>query len=332
MVADNLHARVEGSARQLHSANILLLCLYVLPLFVLLPLHCCCRQYKVYDMTADYRLLFTLPAAGVGDIKLSPQYLLLLQCGTQQQPFTAPSPPLLPQTTTDTSPAGSVSPHSKATAAAAAAKPQTGQQLAAAGRVVVVGQQCPGQDSTPDLEKQQQQEEEGHLNRHVHAMGISLLLVVYAAANGQVGEAGVQLHTYACTAAGCSCVGRSLCSSGCWSLPPVPPELGVSVCAPAPCACADSRALACLCHTTTACTKLTLLHVLPPACVCLSVPHLHCVAVSSPEPPVAPPPACACCRLWRSTGWCALVPRGVAPHPPLMCWSCVGTGCCSSCR
>lgn len=190
MVASNMHARVEGGARQLHNANILLLCRPVRPAaaVVLLLLHCCCRQYKVYDMSADYRLLFTLPAAGVADIKLSPQYLLLLQCGTQQQqPYTAPSPPLLPQNTTDTPPAGSVSPHSKSTGAAAAAKPRTGQQLAAAGRVVVVGQQSSGKDSTMDLEQQQQQGDED-LHRHAHAVGMSLLLVVYAAANGQVGQ------------------------------------------------------------------------------------------------------------------------------------------------
>lgn len=144
------------------------------------------KQYKVYDMAADYRLLFTLPAAGVADIKLSPQYLLLLQCGAhqrQQQPFTAPSLPLS-QTNTDDSPASSASPHSKsaeAAVAAAAGNLWTGQQSAAAGRVVVVGQ--PAQNSTPELEQHQQEDD---LGRHVHASGMSLLLVVYAAANGQV--------------------------------------------------------------------------------------------------------------------------------------------------
>jgi hypothetical protein len=39
----------------------------------------CCRQYKVYDMTSDYRLLFTLPASNIAELKLGSQYLLLLQ-------------------------------------------------------------------------------------------------------------------------------------------------------------------------------------------------------------------------------------------------------------
>lgn len=41
---------------------------------------CLYSLYKVFDMTtsADYRLLFTLPAAGVADVKLGPQYLLLV--------------------------------------------------------------------------------------------------------------------------------------------------------------------------------------------------------------------------------------------------------------
>jgi hypothetical protein len=43
------------------------------------------RQYKVYDMAKDYKLLFTLPAANVVDLKLGPDYLLMLQ---RTQPIT----------------------------------------------------------------------------------------------------------------------------------------------------------------------------------------------------------------------------------------------------
>lgn len=46
---------------------------------VALLLNTASMQYKVYDMTTDYRLLFTLPASNIAELKLGSQYLLLLQ-------------------------------------------------------------------------------------------------------------------------------------------------------------------------------------------------------------------------------------------------------------
>lgn len=47
----------------------------------------CCRQYKVYDMAADYSLLFTLPAANVAELKLGLHYLLLVVTTPTPQPM-----------------------------------------------------------------------------------------------------------------------------------------------------------------------------------------------------------------------------------------------------
>lgn len=52
----------------------------------------CCRQYKIYDLAhPSYTLLYTIPAAGISEVKLSSAYLVAVRqlCSKSHRPLQA---------------------------------------------------------------------------------------------------------------------------------------------------------------------------------------------------------------------------------------------------